>query len=110
MKERIGIQVYPEGTRSKDSNPKVYKDIKRTLLVFAFNEKIPVVPTSIYGTRGVLSSKGLIRPGRHLGVTVHKEIFPDDFQNADEFAKACWEKVIEGHDQMKAELAPLNKN
>jgi 1-acyl-sn-glycerol-3-phosphate acyltransferase len=110
LKERIGLQVYPEGTRSKVALPKPYKQIKRTLLVFAFNEKIPVVPISIYGTRGILSSHGLIQPGRNVGIITHKELMPEDFHTADAFAEACWNKVIEGHDQMKSQLGPLNEN
>lgn len=110
LRERIGLQVYPEGTRSKDALPKSYLEIKRTLLVFAFNEKIPVVPVSIYGTRGILSSRGLIRPGRHIGIIVHKEIDPQDYSASDVFAKACWDKVREGHDQMKTQLGPLNES
>jgi 1-acyl-sn-glycerol-3-phosphate acyltransferase len=110
LKERIGLMVYPEGTRSKTSLPKSFDEIKKTLLVFAFNEKIPVVPTSLYGTRGVLSSKGLVQPGRHLGIIVHQEIHPQDFSSADEFARTCWQAVINGHDRMKKELAPLNEN
>lgn len=110
MKERIGLQVYPEGTRSKDALPKPYSEIKRTLLVFAFNEKIPVVPVSIYGTRGVLSPKGLINPGRSVGMIVHQEIYPDSFATPEAFAEACWNKVREGHDRMKAQLGPLNEN
>jgi 1-acyl-sn-glycerol-3-phosphate acyltransferase len=108
-KNKIGLLVYPEGTRSKDALPKHYDKIKRTLLVFAFNEKIPVIPTSIYGTRGVLSSKGLIQPGRHLGIIVHKEILPQSYKNSDEFCRAIWGKVIEGHDDIKSRLAPLNE-
>lgn len=110
MKERIGLQVYPEGTRSKDALPKPYSEIKRTLLVFAFNEKIPVVPVSIYGTRGVLSPKGMINPGRSVGMIVHQEIYPEKFQSPEAFAEACWNKVIEGHDRMKAQLGPLNES
>lgn len=109
LNQKIGLQVYPEGTRSKDALPKHYDSLKRTLLVFAFNEKIPVIPTSIYGTRGVLSPKGLIQPGRHLGIIVHKEIIPQNFKNSDEFCRAIWGKVIEGHDELKSRLAPLNK-
>jgi 1-acyl-sn-glycerol-3-phosphate acyltransferase len=108
--EKIGIQVYPEGTRSKDALPKDFDSIKRTLIVFAFNEGIPVIPTSIYGTRGVFSKNGKINPGRHVGIIVHKEIRPENFANSDEFCRACWEKVREGHDQMKQKLAPLNGN
>lgn len=110
LKDRIGLGVYPEGTRSKDALPKAFKDIKRTLLVFAYNEKIPVVPSSIYGTRGVINSKGMIVPGRSLGVIVHKEINPAEFTSSEEFAEACWTKVIQGHDEMKEKLGPLNEN
>jgi 1-acyl-sn-glycerol-3-phosphate acyltransferase len=110
LKHKIGLGVYPEGTRSKNSLPKPFKEIKKTLLVFAYNEKIPVIPTSIYGTRGVISPNGKINPGRHLGLIVHKEIYPQDFKSADEFAEFCWNKVITGHDQMKAQLGPLNEN
>lgn len=110
LNQRIGVQVYPEGTRSKDAVPKPYEGIKRTLMVFAFNEGIPVVPTSVYGTRGVLSKKGLVQAGRHLGIIVHKEIEPKDFKTADEFCRTIWGKVIEGHDQMKNRLGPLNEN
>jgi 1-acyl-sn-glycerol-3-phosphate acyltransferase len=110
LNERIGIQVYPEGTRSRVSHPKHYDQIKRTLLVFAFNEKIPVIPTSIYGTRGVLTRRGLIRPNRHIGIIVHKEILPQDYKNSDEFCRAIWGKVIEGYEDIRSRLAPLNGN
>lgn len=110
MVEKLGLGVYPEGTRSKNSIPKQFSEIKKTLLVFAYNEKIPVIPTSVYGTRGVLTAKGMINPGRHLGVIVHHEIHPENFATPDEFAEACWQKVIEGHDQMRAKLHPLNEN
>lgn len=110
LKENVGLQVYPEGTRSKTSFPKTFQEIKKTLLVFAYNEKIPVIPTSMYGTRGILNSKGLIRTKKHVGIIIHREIHPENFASAEEFAEACWNKVIEGHDQMKAKLAPLNEN
>jgi 1-acyl-sn-glycerol-3-phosphate acyltransferase len=107
---RIGMQVYPEGTRSKTSHPKPYEEIKRTLMIFAFNEKLPVIPTSIYGSRGVLLPNGLINPFRHIGIIVHKEIFPQDYTDVDDFCRACWNKVTEGEAQMRAKLAPLNGN
>jgi 1-acyl-sn-glycerol-3-phosphate acyltransferase len=109
LNERVGVQVYPEGTRSKTSRPKDYREIKRTLMVFAFNEKIPVVPTSIYGTRGVLTKHGFINPHRDVGIIVHQEIDPKNYQTADEFCRACWAKVHEGHDSIKAQLALLSE-
>lgn len=110
LNDRIGVQVYPEGTRSKVTRPKSFEEVKKTLLVFAWNEKIPVIPNSIYGTRGIISSKGLITPGRHVGIIIHKEILPENFPTSQEFAKACWTKVIEGYEQMEAKLGPLNGN
>lgn len=107
---KLGIQLYPEGTRSKDGQLKDYSEIKRTLLIFAFNEKIPVIPASLFGTRGVLNNFGLLRPHCHAGIIVHKEIRPENFQNADEFARACWDKVKEGHARLKEQLVPLNGN
>lgn len=110
LKENIGLQVYPEGTRSKDALPKAFKDIKKTLLVFAYNEKISVIPVSIYGTRGILSPNGMINPGRSVGMIIEKEISPLNFASADEFAEACWQKVIQNHDQMKSQFGHLNEN
>lgn len=110
VKEKMAVQVYPEGTRSKDGRPKPYNEVRKTLLLFAYNEKVPVVPASIYGTRGILNKKGHVQPGRHVGIIVHHEIDPVDFANADDFCKACWDKVLEGHAQMESKLAPLNGN
>jgi 1-acyl-sn-glycerol-3-phosphate acyltransferase len=108
LNEKIGIQIYPEGTRSKDGLPRPHEAIKRSLLVFAFQENIPVIPISLYGSRGVLAPLGHIRPGKHLGIIVHKEVLPKDFSSADEFTHYVWGKVIEGHDELKLELSPLN--
>lgn len=110
LNERIGIQVYPEGTRSKEAAPKPYEAIKRTLMVFAYNEGIPVIPTSVYGTRGVLSPQGFVVPNRHIGVIVHKEIDPKDFKGSDEFCRAVWAKVTQGYQEMQQQLGPLNEN
>lgn len=110
LTKRIGIQVYPEGTRSRDTHPKSYDQIKRTLLVFAYNEKIPVIPTSLYGTRGVINSRGFIQPGRHLGVIVHQELLPENFKNSEEFCRAVWDKVIVGYEELMMKLGPLNEN
>jgi 1-acyl-sn-glycerol-3-phosphate acyltransferase len=110
LNDRIGVQVYPEGTRSKVTHPKSFEELKKTLLIFAWNEKIPVIPNSIYGTRGVLSSKGIVSPGRHVGIIIHKEILPENYANSEDFARACWEKVLEGYYQMEAKLKPLNES
>lgn len=109
-KEKMAVQVYPEGTRSLDGHPKSFEHIKKTLMVVAYSDKIPVIPTSLYGTRGVLTKKGRIRPNRHLGIIVHKEIHPENYATVDEFCMACWDKVIEGYERMRDQLGPLNES
>lgn len=104
--DNVGVQVYPEGTRSKTAHPKPFELIKRTLLNFAFHEGIPVIPTSLYGTRGVLTKKGLIIPGKKLGVVVHREIYPRDFSSADEFSRACWDQVTKGYEDLASRISP----
>lgn len=107
---KLGVQLYPEGTRSRDGHLKGYSEIKKSLLVFAFNEKIPVIPASLYGTREVLYPFGLLRAHRHIGIIVHKEIDPENFEDGEEFARACWAKVHEGHVELKRRLVPLDGN
>lgn len=104
LKDKIGLQVYPEGTRSRDSFPKPYSEIKKALLLFAYHENIPVIPTSLFGTRSILNSKGIITPGIKVGIIVHKEIYPNDFDNAEDFAQKCWETVIQGHLQIQERI------
>ncbi len=110
LKDKIGIQVYPEGTRSKTGEPQPFENIKRALLVLAFKEKIPVTPTSIFGTRGVMSKHGFFITKRHVGIIVHQELRPENFQTSDEFARACWDKVLEGYIELTQKIAHLNKN
>jgi 1-acyl-sn-glycerol-3-phosphate acyltransferase len=108
--DKLAVQVYPEGTRSKNAHPKEFGEIKKTLLIFAYREKIPVIPTSVYGTRNVLSDLGIVRVNKNVGIIVHKEIFPEHFSSADEFCRACWEKVREGFFLMENKLSPLCEN
>lgn len=97
LTDKLAVQVYPEGTRSKNAVPKEFSEIKKTLLVFAYKENIPVIPTSLFGTREVLSDHGIVRSKKPVGIIVHKEIFPRDYESSDEFSKACWDKVREGY-------------
>ncbi len=108
LKEKIGIQYYPEGTRSKLSHPKPESEIKKTLIYMAYDNNLPVVPVSMYGTRGILSRGGMIRTNRHLGVIVYKEFLPADYPDRETFAKACWHQVMVGHEHMRVRLHPLN--
>ncbi len=101
--EKYSVQYYPEGTRSKTGLPKPYDQLKVPLLHLAWEAGVHVVPVSMYGTKAVLAG-GLVRPGLPVGVITHAPLFPKDYPNANAFARACWAKVVEGHDSLKERL------
>lgn len=105
LTEKLGLQFYPEGTRSKTPSPKTFEEIKKTLLYFAYDENIPVIPTSLYGTRGVLDQYGMIHPGKKLGIIVHKELYPRDFLTSEEFVKECWDQVLRGFEELRTVIS-----
>jgi len=102
LKNNVAVQIYPEGTRSKTGEPKTTAEIKQSLLYYAYENNIPVIPTSLYGTQHLLSSVK-VNPRTKLGIIVHAEIYPKDFPEANDFINACWGKVLEGVQLMKVD-------
>lgn len=105
--DKFSLQYYPEGTRSRDGRPKSYKDIKVTLIQLAFENNVPVIPISMYGTCGVLSKRGFINPGQKLGIITHKALIPQDYSDVSAFTQAAWAQVTSGYAQLEAKLGPL---
>lgn len=101
VNEKFPLQYYPEGTRSKTRMPKPYSEIKTALLNMAYQENIPVIPLSIYGTRGLVES---LLPFRPVGLLIHTAITKEGFSSAEEFSEAIWRKVQLGHDELKSQL------
>lgn len=108
VKDHLAVQYYPEGTRSKDGHPRSFEEIKTPLLTFAYNNNIPVIASSLYGTCEVLSKNGKIRTGKHLGIIVHKEVYPSEFEDVETFSRFCWSKVTDGNKKLRDQLAHLN--
>jgi 1-acyl-sn-glycerol-3-phosphate acyltransferase len=100
--EKFAVQYYPEGTRNRFDNPKPFSDLKVTLLHLAFDGQVPVIPVSIYGTRGVLNKYGMITPGKKVGILTRPAILPKNYPDASSFARACWEEVLKGHAELQA--------
>lgn len=109
-KERLttfacNLQYYPEGTRQKeDAPPRSVDKIKKPLMVFAYENNIPVYPVSIYGTRKVLNSIAAINYGSRVGKIMHSPVRPENFNSSEEFVNTAWNKVIEGYHQLEAKL------
>jgi hypothetical protein len=73
-------------------------------LQLAWEEKVPVIPVSIYGTHDVISNNGVINVGKKVGIISHAAMLPADYKDANSFARACWDQVLKGHSQLKASL------
>lgn len=110
-KERLtsfdkSLQYYPEGTRNKKKDgPKEYFEIKKPLMLLAYNEGIKIYPVSMFGTKKVLNEKtGLVNYGKKIGSIFHAPVDPKDFDDAEGFMKAAWKKVQDGYDQLEEKL------
>lgn len=100
------LQYYPEGTRQrKDCGPKDFSEIKKPLMLFAYQNNIKIYPVSIFGTRKVLNEKsGLVNYGRKVGSIFHAPIDPAHFEDPDQFMQVAWKKVQEGYDELAEKL------
>lgn len=101
MLDGFPVQYYPEGTRSKDANPKPYEDVKMKLVAYAYENNIPVVCMSVSGTRKLLSKNGVIRPFQKVGFIINKEIYPKDYQSNEEFCRASWDLVNRSFEELE---------
>ncbi|MCE3012880.1 MAG: 1-acyl-sn-glycerol-3-phosphate acyltransferase [Proteobacteria bacterium] len=99
-----GLQYYPEGTRSRDGKPKDFADLKVTLLHLAFEENIPVIPVSMYGTSHILKHGEFIHFGKKVGIITHEPLEPKNYASANEFARAAWDVVKSGYSELASKL------
>jgi 1-acyl-sn-glycerol-3-phosphate acyltransferase len=104
VEEGFAVQYYPEGTRSRDGVPRAYENIKVTLMHLAYLENIPVIPVSMYGTHKVLTKWGTIVPFQKLAIKTHSALWPKDYADANEFARAAWARVVSGHAELRSKL------
>ncbi|MDA9793215.1 1-acyl-sn-glycerol-3-phosphate acyltransferase [Bacteriovoracaceae bacterium] len=98
------VQYYPEGTRSKTDKPKAFEDIKARLMEFAFDNNIPVVACTVYGTNNLLTRNGMVKPFTKLGLNLAKEIYPKNFKDKEEFTRFCWGTVLKEYDRLEEKM------
>lgn len=100
----VGLQYYPEGTRSLDGRPKSFENIKTKLMEHAFDNNITVNACSIYGTNGIVGKNGVLSEDRRIGLILHRALKPGDYDSRDEFMRACWQLVIEGYNELDQKI------
>lgn len=99
--EKLSLQFYPEGTRTKNALPRPLKEIKMPLIKLAYQHNIPVISTSIYGTREAYEMNKEFAWSKKVAISVAHPIFPQDFSSEEEFVSACWAQVTSGYDELK---------
>ncbi|MCK4799125.1 MAG: 1-acyl-sn-glycerol-3-phosphate acyltransferase [Spirochaetes bacterium] len=104
FKKGVSIVLFPEGTRSRDGellNPN-YAVIK---LCYKLN--IPVVPAAIEGTRDVLPRNRIyFKFLQRVILKFTPPMYPKDFNNEQNFAESCWDKVKETHNEILRDSFP----
>jgi 1-acyl-sn-glycerol-3-phosphate acyltransferase len=92
------LSLFPEGTRSRSGNL-----LKPNLSVIrlCYKNNIPVVPSSLEGTRKVLPRGSLFfRFFQKVILKYSPPMYPENFPDEDAFAQACWNKVIDNHKEI----------
>jgi 1-acyl-sn-glycerol-3-phosphate acyltransferase len=86
LKRGISIMLFPEGTRSTDSQIGFFR---RGAFQLALQANVPILPILIDGTGGILPKHGLLfNSGHHIIVRVLDPVLPESFgtENVDELA------------------------
>lgn len=103
LKRGESLFIFPEGTRSPDSEIKRFKSGAFRL---AINTATPILPVLIDGTGAVLPRRGFVfSSGYKLVMKILKPIYPDDF-NTDEPDRLA----SEVESMMRRELDELRKD
>ncbi|OHD18034.1 MAG: hypothetical protein A2086_15880 [Spirochaetes bacterium GWD1_27_9] len=99
LKKGYSLCVFPEGTRSFDGN---LLEPNITLIKLCYKLNVCVVPAAIEGSRNALQKGNYYMKFFQKVVLKYAEpLYPKDFKNDEEFAKACWGKVTETHTEIK---------
>jgi 1-acyl-sn-glycerol-3-phosphate acyltransferase len=88
------IYLFPEGTRSKTGDPKPEPHFG--LIWAAWEANIPVLPIAIYG-----SQRTLRQFTTRVLVKFDTPLLPSGFGTREQFAQACWDRVIEMFNELK---------
>lgn len=102
LQQGARCHMFPEGTRSRDGN--VRDKVHLVLPRDCWEARIPVVPCAVWGTERVLPVVfPSAFPFQACRFDIGEPMYPEDYPDADAFAKACWEEVLHRIEGLKAE-------
>jgi len=100
LKKNISIMIFPEGTRSADSQISFFK---RGAFQLAISTRKPILPVIMDGTGNVLPKHGIIFGGFHkIDIMVLDPVTPESFGTDD-----CDKLAMQFQEMMKKELQKL---
>lgn len=94
LKYAHSIYLFPEGTRSKTGDPKPEPHFG--LIWAAWEANIPVLPIALYG-----SQRTLKQLSTRVSIKFDRPLLPSGFSTREQFAQACWDRVIEMFNELK---------
>lgn len=104
LKQKFSIMLFPEGTRSIDGK---LLEANNAVVKICYKLNVPVVPSVLEGTRDILPKNRLyFKFGQKVVLKYNPPMYPKDFANAEEFADACWNEVVNNHRAIIEEYFP----
>ncbi|MCB9741101.1 MAG: 1-acyl-sn-glycerol-3-phosphate acyltransferase [Alphaproteobacteria bacterium] len=89
----VPLHVYPEGTRTRDG--KLREKVHLGMLEACWEIGVPLVPCGLWGTDEVIPvSPPVVNLGRTVRARYGAPVRPEDFEDAESFARAGWAEVV----------------
>jgi 1-acyl-sn-glycerol-3-phosphate acyltransferase len=105
FKHKCSLCLFPEGTRSKNGN--LLKP-NLSIIKLCYKQNIPVVPAALEGTRNVMTRGSvLFKFFQKVILKYNPPLLPENFPDEETFARACWQKVIDTHDEISKSLISI---
>ena len=93
-----GLQVYPEGTRTRDGK---LRKPKLGLVQACWDNGITVVPSALWGTENVVPPPVQLRVGVRVYQRILTPMRPSDWPDRVSFAAEVWRRVIDATETLE---------
>lgn len=104
FKKGFSLTLYPEGTRSRDG--RILK-ANTAVIKMCYKLNVPVVPAAIEGTIDILPrNRNYLKFFQKVVLKFSSPVYPENFDNEEEFARHCWNMVISNHKEILKEYFP----